>query len=76
MPPLPGGNFLVVFGSYVGAEVSSSTLAIRLLNMRTRWFSKLPGSEGLYSPRWSPDGDHIAALKAGLETLWLYGVKT
>src|SRR5262249_1192193 len=37
---------------------------IRLLDLSTRQVSKLPGSEGLFSPRWSPDGRHIAAVVA------------
>ena len=36
----------------------------------------LPGSQGLYSPRWSPDGRYIAALRTGSEILLLYDLKT
>src|SRR5262249_47949026 len=39
---------------------------IRLLDLSTRQVSKLPGSEGLFSPRWSPDGRYILALPVGL----------
>lgn len=35
---------------------------IRVLNLTTNHVSVLPGSDGLYSPRWSPDGRYIAAL--------------
>ncbi|MGA8308774.1 MAG: hypothetical protein WB755_02000 [Terriglobales bacterium] len=34
------------------------------------------GSEGFYSPRWSPDGRYIAALQVGPEVLQLYDVRT
>jgi Tol biopolymer transport system component len=44
-----------------------STSAIYLLKMYTRQLSKLPGSEGLQSPRWSPDGRYIAAHNRGLQ---------
>jgi DNA-binding winged helix-turn-helix (wHTH) protein/Tol biopolymer transport system component len=37
---------------------------IHLLDLSTRQVSKLPGSEGLFSPRWSPDGRYIAAREA------------
>ncbi len=37
---------------------------IHLLDLSTRQVSKLPGSEGLFSPRWSPDGRYIAAIVA------------
>jgi Tol biopolymer transport system component/tRNA A-37 threonylcarbamoyl transferase component Bud32 len=52
----PDGNSLV-FG-WVGA----STGSIHLLDMRTHKVSVLPGSDGLFSPRWSPDGRYIAAI--------------
>jgi Tol biopolymer transport system component len=55
----PDGNSLV-FG-WVGA----STGNIHLLDMRTRKVSDLPGSEGIFSPRWSPDGRYIAGMPAG-----------
>jgi dipeptidyl aminopeptidase/acylaminoacyl peptidase len=35
--------------------------------MNTRQLSKLPSSEGLQSPRWSPDGRYIAAHNLGLQ---------
>jgi eukaryotic-like serine/threonine-protein kinase len=54
----PDGNSLV-FG-WVGA----STGSIHLLDMRTHKVSVLPGSDGLFSPRWSPDGRYIAAIPA------------
>jgi eukaryotic-like serine/threonine-protein kinase len=50
----------------------SSTLAIRLRDLRTHQVSTLPDSQGLYSPRWSPDGRYIAALRAGPETLAIF----
>jgi eukaryotic-like serine/threonine-protein kinase len=37
---------------------------IHLLDLSTGQVSKLPGSEGLFSPRWSPDGRYIAAIVA------------
>lgn len=36
--------------------------AIHLLDSRTSQVTTLSGSEGLFAPRWSPDGRHIAAL--------------
>ena len=36
--------------------------AIYVLDLATNETSKLPGSDGLYSPRWSPDGRYVAAL--------------
>jgi hypothetical protein len=34
----------------------------------------VPGSEGLFSPRWSPDGRWIAALTLGEQRLMIYDV--
>jgi Tol biopolymer transport system component len=39
----------------------SSEKSLYLLDLRTNRVSTVPGSDGLYSPRWSPDGRYIAA---------------
>ena len=39
-----------------------SASVIQLLDLKTRRFVKVPGSEGLLVPRWSPDGRHLAAF--------------
>jgi hypothetical protein len=70
----PDGN-LLFFGSNASVEVSTSALAIHLLDLRSHQVSTLPGSEGLYAPRWSPDGAHLVAQKAGPENLWLFDFK-
>ncbi len=59
------GNFLV-FGDtlHVG---HASKMAIHLLDLRNHELSTLPGSAGLWTPRWSPDGRYIAALALGDE---------
>lgn len=38
--------------------------AVRLLDLRTGRVTILPGSDGLFSARWSPDGRYMAALTA------------
>jgi Tol biopolymer transport system component len=42
---------------------------IYLVDLKTRQISTIPGSENLFSPRWSPDGQHMAALSRFHETL-------
>jgi len=54
----------------------SGKLAIHLMNLKTREVTTLAGSEGLYSPRCSPDGRYVAALRAGPETLTLFDFST
>jgi eukaryotic-like serine/threonine-protein kinase len=68
------GN-LLVFGSNAKVEASTSALAIHLLDLRSRQLSTLPGSEGLYAPRWSPNGAYLVAQKPGPENLWLFDFK-
>lgn len=70
----PDGKTLVF---HVGTPRDPSNSAICLLEMSTRRLSKLPGSEGLQSPRWSPDGRYIAAHNVGLQNkLLLFDVTT
>jgi Tol biopolymer transport system component len=59
----------------LGAEKKGS-FSIRLMDLKTREIRAVVGSEGFYSPRWSPDGRYIAALRAGPETLILFDIST
>jgi Tol biopolymer transport system component len=63
------GNSLV-YGCMFGSITSNS--AVHLLDLRTRQVTDVPGSNGLYSPRWSPDGRYIAALTMDSQKLMLY----
>ncbi|MGO9086274.1 MAG: hypothetical protein ACLQBK_13695 [Candidatus Sulfotelmatobacter sp.] len=51
-------------------------LTIRLLDFRTGKVETIPGSQGLFSPRWSPDGRYIAALSPDNTTLKLFDFQT
>jgi eukaryotic-like serine/threonine-protein kinase len=53
-----------------------SAVAIHLLDLRTHQVSTFPGSEGLFSPRWSPDGRYVAALTLAGDSLRLYEFAT
>jgi Tol biopolymer transport system component len=55
----PDGNSLV-FGSF---DVPNHPIWI--VDLRTGQISTLPGSVGLFSPRWSPDGRYICAIHSG-----------
>jgi Tol biopolymer transport system component len=59
------GKFLV-FGDVLHGR-HASEMAIHLLDLRNHHVSTLPGSNGLWTPRWSPDGRYIAALALGDE---------
>lgn len=81
----PDGNSLV-FGGLPSTPLPSlpaaadlfvgtpGSLAIHVLDLRTHQDSELPGSEGLYSPRWSPDGNYISATTADSRKLLLFDV--
>ncbi len=45
-----------------GFTSSSKKSEIEIVNTRTSQVTTVPGSEGLFSPRWSPDGRYLAAL--------------
>ncbi len=63
----------LMFGDYSKATDRGN---IRILDLTTRKIESIPGSDGLFSPRWSPDGRYIAALSTDYTTLMLYEVKT
>jgi Tol biopolymer transport system component len=68
----PDGNSLV-FGREPFLEgMSSGTIAIHIVDLRTHQVSTLPGSEGLFYPNWSPDGRYLAAITADNTKLLLY----
>ena len=49
--------------------------AIKLVDLKTRRVSSVPGSEGLFSPRWSPDGRYLAALSQDSLKLTFFNFK-
>ncbi|MGJ5816500.1 winged helix-turn-helix domain-containing protein [Paludibaculum fermentans] len=66
----PDGKQLL-FG--VSASSARENVYLRLADLRTGKVSKLEGSDGLFSPRWSPDGTMVTALRLiGTRTLMLY----
>jgi len=68
----PDGGW-VVFGGLVAPDVrSSGPLVIHVVDLRTHEGSTLPGSEGLWTARWSPNGRYVAALTADSQSLMLF----
>lgn len=67
----------VVFGrvtDLMGKENGPRNLQI--LNLATHQITQMPGSDGLFSPRWSPDGRYIAALSLDQRRLMVYDLST
>ncbi|MBV9297298.1 MAG: PD40 domain-containing protein, partial [Acidobacteriaceae bacterium] len=76
----PDGNSLV-FGGYPLSEIpepsgAAHQLRVQVVNLATGKVSLLPGSEGLWSPRWSPNGRYILALSRNAESLMLFDFQT
>jgi len=68
-------GILLSFGREVGLN-SSEPPNIQVMNLQTNQDSALPGSDGLFAPRWSPDGRYIAALRSDLTKLMLFDFTT
>ncbi len=51
-------------------------VSIFILDLKTQQRSEFPGSQGLFSPRISPDGHYLAALSQDSSTLKLYDFRT
>ena len=62
----------IVFGN----ESNDPSSAIHVLDVASRQVSDLPDSQGLYSPRWSPDGRYISAFSADSMKLLLFDFQT
>jgi len=72
----PDGNSLL-FGHYpLDDPPGSGKLALEILDLRTHSVSKVPSSEELWAPRWSPDGRHILARPVAGNRLMLFDVTT
>jgi Tol biopolymer transport system component len=68
----PDGSSLV-FGEVPGW---GQPIQIHMVDLSKRRVSNLPGSEGLFSPRWSPDGRYVVAMTLDFKTLMLFDFTT
>ncbi len=62
----------ILFGRLPSRMDSRQPKAIYLLNLQTRKVTEIPGSTGLFSPRLSPDGRFIAAIRLDQRALLLF----
>jgi Tol biopolymer transport system component len=63
---------IMIFGYVVGA----TNLSISLLDVKAHKLTTIPGSEGLFSPRLSPDGRYIVALSPDFTKVMLFDFHT
>jgi eukaryotic-like serine/threonine-protein kinase len=66
------GNSILFGESPLGSLGNAHTAGLRIVDLKTHQISTVPGSEGLWSPRISPDGRYVAALFADNQKLMLF----
>lgn len=72
----PDGGRIVFSGDGDDAASAPTTPAIRIYDVATRQVSAVPGSQRMFSPRWSPDGRQLAAFTDDSRTLMIYDFAT
>jgi eukaryotic-like serine/threonine-protein kinase len=66
----PDGSKIVFAGN-----PNDPASALHILDLKTGKVSTLPGSQGFFSPRWSPDGRYIPALSSDSKTLSMFDLQ-
>ena len=72
----PDGRTIVYGRSSEYMAEDSTAKAIQLVDLATRTVSAVPGSEGLFSPRWSADGHHLVAMPLDQRKLMLFDMES
>lgn len=72
----PDGNSVIFSYFPLFDRVAPEKLGIYMIDLKTRRLKKLPGSDGLWVPRWSPDGSHMVAKSADSQSLMLFDFAT
>ena len=62
----------IVFGRLPDRMDVGQPKAIYLMNLQTHQVTEIPGSEGLFSPRFSPDSRYIVAIRLDQKALMLF----
>src|SRR5262249_54005217 len=59
-----------------GTIYGTPEMSINILDLKAQTITKIPGSDKVYSPRWSPDGRYIAALSLDFKSVMLFEFQT
>jgi Tol biopolymer transport system component len=70
----PDGKTIVYGRSSEYMAEDSTPKSIQMVDLTTRQVSTVPGSEGLFSPRWSPDGRYLIAMPLDQRKLMLFDI--
>jgi len=62
----------IAFGATISGGAGDREITIQIADLESGRVESLPGSKGLFSPRWSPDGRYLAALEHDSLRLSLY----
>jgi Tol biopolymer transport system component len=68
----PDGSRLAFGGLVNPGNRTPGPLVIHIFDLKERHLSVVPGSEGLWTARWSPDGRYIAALTQDSRSLMIF----
>jgi dipeptidyl aminopeptidase/acylaminoacyl peptidase len=72
----PDGRRLAIGRAPSSTLATAADLTIQLLDLETGRLTPVPGSKGLFSPRWSPDGRYLAAVSIDSLRLLLYDLSS
>jgi Tol biopolymer transport system component len=72
----PDGSRLAFGGLVDRAAGASGPSVIHIYDLKQRRLSSLPGSEGHWTARWSPDGRYVAALTSESCSLMLFDFRS
>jgi Tol biopolymer transport system component/DNA-binding winged helix-turn-helix (wHTH) protein len=72
----PDGTLIAFSYSPIFDRTPPNELGIFIVQVKSRSVQKLPGSDGLWAPRWSPDGQYIVARSTDPRGLMLYDFRS
>jgi DNA-binding winged helix-turn-helix (wHTH) protein len=72
----PDGSQIAVAVNVEASEVPNAPRGIYIVNVSSVKLAKVPGSDGLTSPMWSPDGKYFTAKTADESAILLFDTKT